>query len=278
MSFKAPIGSEEERNSGKIWPGQWADATPYLTHYAYGIHTGADLNLNLPGAWDADAHSGVYAMGDGIVTYAQRWPNPKYWGNIIVVNHGIVDGKPLFSRYAHVENIKVSVGQSVGTGHPIAQVGNGFGLFAYHLHFDISTTELLRTEPNNWPAPKSSPNEALLKQHYVDPRAWLMRPHVIESTPTDKDNAVSGIKPTPTPPVWYVIAPAGAQVRKDASISAEQVGLLPHGSKLSIETQGGNRDGYTWGHISGGEFNGFWLAIRKQDQSESYVSTNPPRQ
>ena len=136
MSFSSPVGTEEERNSGQIWPGTWTDATPYGTEYQYGIHTGADLNWNTP-SWDGDAHAPVYAMGDGKVTYAQRWPNPNYWGNIIVIDHGIVDGKPLFSRYAHVENITVSPGQFVSKGHQICQVGNGFGLFPYHLHFDI---------------------------------------------------------------------------------------------------------------------------------------------
>ena len=97
MSFQAPIGSPEEIATGRIWPGRWVDATPYLTHYSYGYHTGADLNLNYP-VWDADQHSDVYAMGEGKVTYAKLF-STQYWGNIIVIDHGTVDGMPLFSRY-----------------------------------------------------------------------------------------------------------------------------------------------------------------------------------
>src|SRR5688572_24841405 len=159
MLFKGPIGTEEERISGEIWPKGWVDATGFLNSrcrtYAHGIHTGADLNRNVSGGWDSDAHALVYVIGDGIVTYAQRWHNHKYWGNIIVIDHGMVDGKPLFSRYAHVENINfdlVKVNQPIYMGDPIAQVGNGFGLFDYHLHFDISVTDILRKEPNHWPA------------------------------------------------------------------------------------------------------------------------------
>ena len=59
MAFQAPIGTQSEREGGIIWPGGWSDATGYLKPYAIGIHTGADLNLNLPGGWDKDAHSPV---------------------------------------------------------------------------------------------------------------------------------------------------------------------------------------------------------------------------
>ena len=270
MSFSSPVGTEEERNSGKIWPGTWTDVTGYLNSkapgYKYGIHTGADLNWNSP-RWDADAHAPVYAIGDGKVTYAQRWPNPNYWGNIIVIDHGIVDGNPLFSRYAHVENIKVSPGQSVSKGQQIAQVGNGFDLFDYHLHFDISTTKILLSEPQNWPAPKDTPYyKGLVKKHYVDPRAWLQQTHVVQT-----------ITPPVKSTVWYVIALNGVPVRKDHGLSAEQVGSLPQGSELSLdETKGGHQDGYLWTPIKSGQYEGHWLAIRKQDRSETYVSTNPP--
>jgi hypothetical protein len=268
MLFKAPVGTIEERNSGQIWPGNWTDATPYLTSYAFGIHTGADLNLNISGGWDSDAHSPVYAIGDGIVTYAQRWPNPKYWGNIIVINHGLVDGNPLFSRYAHVENIRVNVGQTVETGDQLAQVGNGFGLFHYHLHFDISITTILLNEPQNWPAPASNKKKALVEQHYVDPKPWLRQDHVVE----DKYP-----KPTPTSKKYYVIATAGSRIHKGHGIAAEQGDLLPGGpTPIYIERMGA-QDGYVWGQISGGKYHGLWLAIQKGEpgkSEETYLSTN----
>lgn len=273
MAFQAPIGTEKERAAGIIWPGGWTDATPYLTRYAIGIHTGADLNLNLPGGWDKDAHSPVYAIGDGVVTYAQRYPNHSVWGNIVVVDHGTVDGKPLFSRYAHVEKICVQVGHPIKMGEQIASVGNGFGLFAYHLHFDISNTTILKERPGNWPAPRSNPNPELVRQHYVDPKAWLMRQHVIQGVTSPTDD----IKPSPNAIVWYVIIPTGMRVCKDHGTAAGQVGFLPYGTKLFLLPEGGVQDGYRWGHITGGEYDGCWLAIGKQDRSETYVSTNPPQ-
>jgi murein DD-endopeptidase MepM/ murein hydrolase activator NlpD len=285
MLFKAPIGTEEARISGEIWPPGWTDATGFLNAncptYAYGIHTGADLNWNTP-RWNADAHSPVYAIGDGIVTYAQRWPDPKYWGNIIVIDHGTMDGMPLFSRYAHVENINfdlVKVNQPIYMGDPIAQVGDGFGLFEdYHLHFDISITDILRKEPGNWPAPAHNRVKTLVTAHYTDPRKWL-RDHVkagsIISTRNIKAREIKPAAPGST--VWYVVTHAGVEVRQAPGLAATQVALLAFGSTLALEKDAVGQDDLVWGKIRNGPFTGHWLKIRKQDKSETYLSTNPPQ-
>ncbi len=261
MMYSVPIGSESERASGKVWPGRWFDATGYDQLYELGYHTGADLNLNYP-HWNADAHSDVYAIGNGRVTYADIY-STQYWGGIIVIDHGIVDQKPLFSRYGHVENIRVSVDQQVGVGDPIAKVGNGEGLFSYHLHFDISQTDRLRHMPGDWPGH----SRARVHTDYVNPQEWL-QVHIIG----DNDGVV-------IPPVrdWYVVATLGLRVRENHSTSAIQVGSLVFGSKISIEeTTTVDQDSYTWGHISGGMYNGDWVAMGTSDQSVSFLSRYPP--
>jgi hypothetical protein len=260
MSFTAPIGTLEERNSGIIWPGRWIDALGYDKHYSYGYHTGADLNLNFP-HWNQDAHSDVCAIGDGKVTYAQIY-SKKVWGAIIIIDHGEVDGSPLFSRYAHVENIRVADGQDVQTGEIIAAVGNGEGLFPYHLHFDISTTDILRDKPWHWPGEK----RALVHMHYVNPQDWL-QPHVT----TDAEEVI------PTTQVFYVIATLGLRVRQGHGLSAVPVGALTYGSRVVIvESSKLDEDSYTWGQIRGGHFNGDWVALGRADQSEMFLSVNPP--
>jgi hypothetical protein len=261
MSFKAPIGTDEELATGRIWPGRWIDATGYDKLYSLGYHTGADLNLNFP-HWDSNAHSAVRAIGDGEVTFA-KLISTQAWGRIIIIDHGEVDGKPLFSRYAHVEDMEVSKGDSVKTGQPIAAVGNGDGLFAYHLHFDLSRTDVLRDRPGHWPGH----NRALVHQHYVNPQEWLQM-HV-----TDGINNLNLL----IAQVYYVIATLGLRVRQDHSTSALQVGSLPFGSRVLIEdTATVDQDSLTWGRISGGTFNGDWLAMGKSDQSETYVSRYAP--
>lgn len=261
MNFQSPIGSPEEIASGEIWPGRWIDANPYLSHYTLGYHTGADLNLNYP-HWDSDRHKNVFAMGKGTVTYAQLYSR-QYWGNIIVINHGVLDNVPLFSRYGHVENLRVEEGDEVETGQLIADVGNGEGLFPYHLHFDISRTDILAERPSHWPGS----NIQLVRAHYVDPKLWL------------QGHAGNGVAPIIIPvttQVVYVIATIGLRVRENHSTDSRQVGALVYGTRVIIEEETVDDGLYTWGHISGGNHNGDWMALGRIDQSELFVSTDPP--
>ncbi|MBL8050540.1 MAG: M23 family metallopeptidase [Anaerolineales bacterium] len=280
MVFKPPVGTEEERNSGQIWPPTWVDANPYPSKYKLGknnwaYHTGADLNM----ARDADAHAPIYSIGDGVVRYAQLVSKTS-WGNLIVINHGIVDGKPLFSRYGHVEDIQVQKGQTVQVGQFIARVGNQFGMFPYHLHFDISTTDQLDKSPTYWPGLDLQS----LKHHFVDPQAWLRQSHVLGSLPdvsgttdtTTNDNKPPRTNTIPVHPTWFVIA-SQITIYKSPSSSAEKSGTLARGEKISIGTEGAKNENLIWGKIVGGKFNGDWVAIRKSDQSENFLSTNPPQ-
>jgi len=168
--FDCPVGTEEDRHSAKMWPGQWLDASPFGRLYFVGTpseayHTGADLNLPR----DADAHTPVYAAASGIVTFASRLPT---WGNVIVIKHDplATDGKVLYGRYAHVEEMIVKVGDRVKRGQQIARVGNAFGQWAYHLHFDLSPTTLLDGKPADWPAK----DRTRLLKNYIDPKEFIV--------------------------------------------------------------------------------------------------------
>ena len=261
MIFQSPVGSPPEIASGVIWPGRWFDATPYLSQYALGYHTGADLNLNYP-HWDSDRHMKVFAMGKGKVTYAKLYSR-QYWGNIIVIDHGMQENAPLFSRYGHVENLIVAEGDEVEAGQHIADVGNGEELFPYHLHFDISRTDILATKPSHWPGPSIQ----LVRVHYVDPKLWL------------QNHVGDGVQPIFIPTntrVVYVTASVGLRVRQDHSTSSEQVGSLVYGTRVTIEEETVNDGPYIWGHISGGSHNGDWMALGRIDQSQLFVSPDPP--
>nr|PZN54506.1 MAG: hypothetical protein DIU68_10390 [Chloroflexota bacterium] len=168
--FDPPIGTLEERRSDDVWPGKWYDASPFGKLYFIGTpseayHTGADLNLPR----DADAHAPVYAAASGVVTFAARLP---VWGNVIIIRHDPLEpgGLVLYGRYAHVEDMVVQVGQRVTRGQQIAKVGNAFGVYAYHLHFDLSPTTILETTPNHWPGK----NYDAMFSNYIDPREWIM--------------------------------------------------------------------------------------------------------
>jgi len=284
MPFTFPIGTPEERatvrssdynpNNRRVWFAGWVDATPHGTKYSLGYHTGADLNNNSP-RWDADAHSPIYAIGDGVVTYGQL-VSKDVWGNLIVIFHGTVDGKPVYSRYAHVEELAVSKGLQVKMGQQIARVGNQFGKFAYHLHFDISTTEQLKTFPTYWPG-----NDLKgVMHHFVDPQKWLFE-H-LDANATDVPSGTgqpvnpSPIKPPvpPTKTIWYVLA---AQVDVYKKPASEKVGTINFGEEVVIDTnKGAMADEKVWAPITEGAQTGNWVPVRKSDQTESYLSTNKP--
>jgi murein DD-endopeptidase MepM/ murein hydrolase activator NlpD len=167
--FDQPVGTATERASSQVWGGKWLDASPFGQLYFIGTpseayHTGADLNLPA----DADARAPVYSTASGTVTFAARMP---IWGNLIIIKHDPLPGSGMvmYSRYGHVNTIGVQVGQRVARGQQIGTIGNAFGRYAYHLHFDLSPTTILEQKPEHWPGKN---REALLK-NYVDPRDFI---------------------------------------------------------------------------------------------------------
>ncbi|MFP4324192.1 MAG: peptidoglycan DD-metalloendopeptidase family protein, partial [Anaerolineales bacterium] len=170
--FDPPIGTQAERTSDEVWPGHWIDATGYAVRYFRGTpaeayHTGADLNLNRP-YFDADRDAPIYAAADGTVIFSGRLPG---WGWIINVRHDplVSTGEVVYTRYAHVNDARVEIGDRVVRGQQIANVGNAEGNFAYHLHFDVVTTDVLERNPGDWP--KLNLNRVLA--NYVDPQAYI---------------------------------------------------------------------------------------------------------
>jgi len=282
--FEAPVGPEDERNAGIIWPIEWWDANPYNLKKKYEVgkgsgrwayHTGADLNFKD----GVDNNQPVYAMGDGTVTYAQIYPTKGVWGGLIIICHGVIDfmengvrvKKMVYSRYAHVQGISQAITEkkeaTVVKGQPIARIGGADLGFDPHLHFDISTTGKLERDPGFWPGG----NADLVREHFVDPMVWLYNQihHQPASNPTPTDNTNTELR--------YAIQPEGVQVRKDHSTSADIVHELKPGEKLSIKKTGGVNDHvYMWAQISGGDFDGNWVPVCTSDQSLIYLSKRPP--
>lgn len=174
--FRQPIGSWDENATGKVWCGHWFDATGYARRYRIGspaeaFHTGADLNCNPPGHFDADKLSAVYSIGDGEIVHAGKFP---VWGNIIVARYSLEDQWEVYARYAHVDltdigKKPVKAGDKVNKGEQIARVGNAFNTMAFHLHFDLSLTKRLRDFPADWP----KLDMARIRRDYTDPKIWL---------------------------------------------------------------------------------------------------------
>ena len=77
----------------------------------------------------------------------------------------------LYGRYAHVEDMRVTVGDRVVRGQQICKVGNGEGIFAYHLHFDLSPTSILASQ--SWHCSKL--NRDNLLANYIDPLDFIRK-------------------------------------------------------------------------------------------------------
>lgn len=169
--FDAPVGTAAERSSSQIWPGRWIDANPFMNLYeirpdVFHYHTGADLNLNYP-TWDSDRFKPVFAAADGRVTHAGELSGS--WGNVVVIRHGLTDGQTVYSRYSHLDTTSVSEGEEVKRGRQIGAIGRPPPDGAYHLHFDISTSDILATNPGHWPGA----DRQAVADNYTDPGQFI---------------------------------------------------------------------------------------------------------
>ena len=81
----------------------------------------------------------VHAAADGMVIFAgpddeaiyAPWGN--FYGNLVVIEHD----DDLFTLYAHLSRIDVSVHQKVLAGEKIGEVGRTGGAIGSHLHFEV---------------------------------------------------------------------------------------------------------------------------------------------
>ena len=78
----------------------------------------------------APARSPIYATGDGIVTYASGGTT---YGNVVFINHGY----GFETRYGHMSQYIVSVGQRVKRGQVLGYVGNTGLSGGNHLHYEV---------------------------------------------------------------------------------------------------------------------------------------------
>jgi murein DD-endopeptidase MepM/ murein hydrolase activator NlpD len=169
--FDAPIGTQEERRAASLWPGDWYDANPFANYYrlrdSFYYHTGADLNLNVP-HYDSDRGKPVYAAASGTVIFAGR---KRDWGNIVVIRHDPLEvgGPSVYSRSAHLGQVDVEAGQRVQRGQLLGNVGRDEHGGPYHLHFDISPTEVLYNNAGDWPGL----DRRRVLRDYVDPKAFI---------------------------------------------------------------------------------------------------------
>lgn len=110
-----------------IWPAQgWLSST--MGHRVDPVTGGDDFHSGLDIA--GDRGQPVYATAAGKVVHS-GWATG--YGNLITINHGF----GLETRYGHLLDYKVKVGQQVGRGDIIGHVGNTGRSTGYHLHYEV---------------------------------------------------------------------------------------------------------------------------------------------
>lgn len=125
-------------------------------------HSGIDLNFGKP---NEDEGMEIKACAKGIVQFAKD--TGKGWGNLIVVYHPAFG---IWSRYAHLKEIKVVVGDKVEEGHLIGFCGHTGGNWNAHLHFDIILKEL-----KSWTKYTSWMKKEEVLQYYTDPLPYIAK-------------------------------------------------------------------------------------------------------
>ena len=135
----------------------------FLDRDKYGrFHPGVDLNGK--GSCDEDLGLPIYAIADGIVKGFRD--KKDAWGMMLSIYHPKYQ---VWSIYAHIQNPKVKIGDGVKEGQQIAEIGNSYGKYCAHLHFEIrkKATGSLTTYPT-----KEWTQDRVLS-YYVNPLAFI---------------------------------------------------------------------------------------------------------
>jgi len=144
--FSCPVGDE----TGNGWNGKdrrgWYVGQSFLEPF---YHPGEDWNGR--GGGNTDFGQPVYAIADGRVVFAE---NCFHWGNMLLIEHRLPDGKIVFSLYAHLKDLPVRTGDVVKRRRQVGTVGRGYRDATYkaaHLHFEIRKASMARFSVVFWP-------------------------------------------------------------------------------------------------------------------------------
>lgn len=155
-------------------------------------HFGEDWNGRAGG--NTDLGDPVYAIADGIVTYAHNARSG--WGNVVLTRHAYRDPATGQVKYCdtlngHLNELAVNVGQQIKRGQKIGTIGTNFGMYPAHLHFEIRHNITIGMQRSgvastleNWADPTQ----------FIDKYRRLNREWRTTSVPTGTYQAYGGFK------------------------------------------------------------------------------------
>ncbi|MDQ7027642.1 MAG: peptidoglycan DD-metalloendopeptidase family protein [Anaerolineae bacterium] len=118
----------------------WLDRT-----YPYGgtqfgtreVHLGVEFaNSRFTPVFSAAEGRVVFAGVDTAILFG---PRRDYYGNLVVIEHPFQspDGLPVYTLYAHMQDVAVSEGQVLLAGQRVGRVGDSGIAVGPHLHFEV---------------------------------------------------------------------------------------------------------------------------------------------
>ena len=126
--FAYPVGKTEILTPAKDKKDEWYNALDFGANN----HLGEDWNKNSGG--NTDCGESVFAIADGRIVYAEN--AGAGWGNVVIIEHYLADGRKVQSLYGHLQKILKTSGE-VKLREQIGEVGNADGKYLCHLHFEI---------------------------------------------------------------------------------------------------------------------------------------------
>lgn len=138
-------------------------------------HYGEDWNGRAGG--DKDLGDPVYAIADGIVTFAHDVR--QGWGNVVLTRHAYRDPASGQIRFidtlnGHLNEMMVKDGQMIKRGQQIGTIGNNRGMYPAHLHFEMRHNLAIGMDRNGSPADMTNwadPTDFINKHRQLN-REW----------------------------------------------------------------------------------------------------------
>ena len=136
--WQKKLAEEAANGTGSLGKGffSFPTAVPYITSsFGYRIHPIFGTRILHEGT-DFRAYCGtaIRAAADGKVIWA-RWQGG--YGNQVLVDHGILSGKVVYTNYNHLTSFAVGAGQTVKRGDLVGYSGSTGNSTACHLHFEV---------------------------------------------------------------------------------------------------------------------------------------------
>lgn len=104
-----------------------------------GYHSGVDFNGI--GGENTDAGEPVYSAARGKVVFCKDLKGG--WGKVIIIAHRLEGDAQIYQTlYAHLNDCKVKLGDTVCRGEQIGSIGTADGQYLAHLHFEVCASRV----------------------------------------------------------------------------------------------------------------------------------------